>query len=63
MIVTPVGIEKTDLGDGDVIYSHVTQVKRHSLVTMVLWRELSTMSASNATHNSPFFIPTGTHHC
>ena len=29
----------------------------------LLWGEFSALSAANAIHNSPFFVPPGTHHC
>ena len=27
------------------------------------WGEFNAFSAANAIHNSPFFVPPGTHHC
>ena len=29
----------------------------------LLWGELSAFSAAIAIHNSPLFVPSGTHHC
>ena len=29
----------------------------------LLWGEFSVFSAANAIHNSPFYVPPGTHHC